>query len=164
MCEVWVFNLILVVLTAAMFIQPFERPRSSSNHGYLRTWHIIPHFIPWVAILCKDFCDTMHGRVLSPYSHLTVHHTWVVKLSQQILHLVVFLAVFFYVSMVTRDVGAKHVLHQEGQTALLTFTVFLKDISKKSSFTLSAAAASVWGKCGSLFKPEWILSTFLGSA
>lgn len=76
----------------------------------------------------------MSPCVLSPYSHLTVHHTWVVKLSQQILHLVVFLAVFLYVSMVTRDVGAKHVLHQEGQAALLTFTVFLKDTIKESAF------------------------------
>lgn len=70
-------------------------------------------------------------RVFSPHSHLTVHHTWEVKLGQQILHLVVFLAVLLHVSMVTRDVRAQHVPHQEGQTALLTITVFLKDITNK---------------------------------
>ena len=70
----------------------------------------------------------MSCDVFSPHSHLTVHHTREVELSQQILHLVVFLAVLLYISMVTRDIGAQHVPHQERQTALLTFTVFLKDI------------------------------------
>lgn len=65
--------------------------------------------------------------VPSPYAHLTVHHTWGVKLSQQILHLVVFLAILLYVSMVTRDVRTKHIIHQQGQAALLAFTVFLKN-------------------------------------
>lgn len=82
------------------------------------------------APLSKDLCDVM-WCVFSPHSHLTVHHAREVKLSQQILHLVVFLAVLLHVSMVTRDVWAQHVPHEEGQTALLTITVFLKDINNK---------------------------------
>lgn len=66
----------------------------------------------------------------SPHSHLTVHHTREIKVGQQILHLVVFLAILLYVAMVTRDIRAQHIPHQEGQTALLTIAVFLKDISK----------------------------------
>ena len=69
--------------------------------------------------------------VCSPHSHLTVHHTREVELGQQILHLVVLLAILFYVSMVTGDVRAQHVPHQEGQAALLTITVFLQDINNK---------------------------------
>lgn len=48
----------------------------------------------------------MSCDIFSPHSHLTVHHTREVELSQQILHLVVFLAVLLYISMVTRDVRA----------------------------------------------------------
>lgn len=74
------------------------------------------------------YCDMIYCDVVSPYSHLTVHHTWKVKLSKQILHLVVFLAILLNISMVTRDVGAQYIPHQEGQAALLTFTVFLNNI------------------------------------
>lgn len=66
--------------------------------------------------------------VLSPHSHLTVHHARAVKLGQQIFHLIVFLAVFLYVSMVTGDVGSQDIPHEERQAALLTVTVFLQDI------------------------------------
>lgn len=69
--------------------------------------------------------DARVTRRVSPHSHLAVHHTREVKLSQQVLHLVIFLAILFHVAMVTRDIRAKHVLHQEGQTALLAFAVFL---------------------------------------
>lgn len=68
---------------------------------------------------------THHFFLSSPHSHLAVHHTREIKLCQQILHLVVFLTVLLYVSMVTGDIWAQHIPHQEGQTALLTFTVFL---------------------------------------
>ena len=74
---------------------------------------------------------TFMSYVSSPHSHLTVHHTREVELGQQILHLVVLLAVLLYVSMVTRNVRAQHVPHQEGQAALLTITVFLQDTNNK---------------------------------
>lgn len=70
---------------------------------------------------------TCGSDVFSPYSHLTVHHTRKVKLSQQILHLVVLLPVLLYISVVAGDKRTEHILHQEGQAALLAVTVFLKD-------------------------------------
>lgn len=100
-------------------------------------------------LLCSEVTPTTLHSVLwcvsSPHSHLTVHHTGEIKLGQQILHLVVFLAVLLYVSMVTGDVRAKHVPHQEGQTTLLTVTVFLKDISKNLlAFYTFGYTDSVW--------------------
>lgn len=84
----------------------------------------------------KDSSDGMRWDVFSPYSHLTVHHARKVKLGQQVLHLVVLLAVLLHVSMVTGDVRPQHIPHQQGQAALLAVTVFLYNgiISILSSF------------------------------
>lgn len=86
-------------------------------------------------LIMKTFVGELHTPVWfflsSPHSHLAVHHTREIKLCQQILHLVVFLTVLLYVSMVTGDIWAQHIPHQEGQTALLTFTVFLSGEKKQ---------------------------------
>lgn len=89
----------------------------------------------------------------SPHSHLAVHHTRKVKLGQQVLHLVVFLTVLLHISVVTRDVLAQHIPHQEGQAALLTVTVFLRGKKRKDAQNSHSEAARVSGdlhRCKSL--------------
>lgn len=89
----------------------------------------------------------------SPHSHLAVHHTRKVKLGQQVLHLVVFLTVLLHVSVVTGDVRAQHIPHQEGQATLLTVTVFLRGKKPKHAQNSHSEAARVSGdlhRCKSL--------------
>lgn len=61
-----------------------------------------------------------------PDSHLAIHDTGRVKVSQEIFHLIVTLPILHYVPMVGRNIRLKDIIHQAVQAALFRLAVLLQ--------------------------------------